>query len=148
MTPRSMPGCRARCAPRPRRARGAQGLAATAMGQVLRGGLLSGRDGGSADAAAARDGVLRGLLACLPAQTTRVPSPLRANPAVPRPAGTGPGWRWGFNDWARDGPPRAPARRGGGAAAAGGVFAALERYRDTLEADLHSALLHAFFGPK
>jgi hypothetical protein len=71
---------------------------------------------------------------------------------------TDPGWRYGFNAWARDGPARgaaaaAPMRQGPharvhGLSAAGSVYDALERYRDTLEADLHAALLHAFFGPR
>jgi len=66
----------------------------------------------------------------------------------------GPGWRYGFDAWARDGPAAGSATvRRGGRDAAGyyaprSVFDALERYRDLLEVDLHSALLHAFFGPK
>lgn len=56
-----------------------------------------------------------------------------------------PGWRYGFDGW-QPGMQSAPARRRD--FGRGGVLDALHRYRDTLEADLHSALLHAFFGPR
>lgn len=57
------------------------------------------------------------------------------------------GWRYGMSDWARSGPSinqNTPAR----ADQIFSVLGALRRYKDTLEEELHAALMHAYLGPK
>ncbi|GBF94024.1 hypothetical protein Rsub_07292 [Raphidocelis subcapitata] len=102
---------------------------------------------------AALDGALPGPLraaAAAAAAAGRAP-PAGASAAAAAAAAGPDGWRYGLGDWARrgggggGGTPQPPARRAGGGR---GVLDALERYRGTLETDLHSALLHAFFGPR
>jgi hypothetical protein len=65
-----------------------------------------------------------------------------------RPAATGHPmeWRWGLDSWGAAGPTAAPPPvKGGGTR---GVLQYLARYRSDLEAELHSALVHAYLGPR
>ncbi len=54
-------------------------------------------------------------------------------------------WRYGWDEWARTGPAVATQED---AAQRRGVLGALQRYKNTLEMELHDALMMAYLGPR